>query len=735
MADRGYTSESEGSLADQYDMIDHDDLSEISNDDHDTASITSNEQDHDGRFTPELPESEQEEDEAQYVDTALEFQDVTDLTSGTTSHLPSSSVVMVDSSTAQQIQAENELIDSYMSDDLETPRQSVLPVPVPEPKGHTAASQPPLKILFVSNEDETQADMDLIVSRVTAAMRPSSSDAVNHHRVVRLPPTPAEADSSAMTVVYGPNGVEATVQHCVTAKRQSFGSYAFCLKDHDGFRHPWITVSADGKFDGQKPDLIIYHARHYGAEVAMEAVANLKVPSFAILEKDIGYLESRIPGLSGASQVIVKGEDFIGMDRVALSRKIGNVVGQAPNKSVPERVAWVAPSIKSFAAVSAIAALIFAMFFAAVLSPGADLACDLTGDLLARREALSSSLVSLASEGTLPNATSLVDMNELLPECSEHSASLACKTGAAFEWLPPHHVMLSLLRHSNDSRPVIPKFSRFSASNRIDVAFNINELIDGVYLLTIDPSEVYGGIEFNASSAKPSWSFAAINYYGPRSRRPQSVEKAGTEVGTRIGNDIASMTKTVQKLNGILSHEIAASVQATCNVTSQLALYMSRELQVFGKTTGSMLHKAGRANKEVAKTFVKDLTVIQQDVVKFTKDVSLSFKSSMMAVKSNTKALIQSPLARSRQRVQELKQALQSKKIDSEAAKADVVDRVKIQRRLRNAMSKIEAKYKAARPYSNQPAGSKALPKVPNRCTKTGKIHGQRLTPAAAQRR
>lgn len=343
MADRGYTSESEGSLADQYDMIDHDDLSEISNDDHDTASITSNEQDHDGRLTPELPESEQEEDEAQYVDTALEFQDVTGSVSGTASDLPSSSVVMVDSSTAQQIQAENELIDSYMSDDLETPRQSVLPVSAPEPKSHSAASQPPLKILFVSNEDEPQADMDLIISRVTAAMRPSSSDTINHHKVVRLPPTPAGADSSAMTVVHGPSGVEATVQHCVIAKRQSFGSYALCLTDHDGFRHPWVTVSADGKIDGQKPDFIIYHARDYRDEVVVKAVANLKAPSLAILEKDVGYLEFRIPGLSGATQVIVKGEDFIGMDRAALSRKICHVVGRARNKSLQGRASWAIP--------------------------------------------------------------------------------------------------------------------------------------------------------------------------------------------------------------------------------------------------------------------------------------------------------------------------------------------------------------------------------------------------------
>ncbi|PPJ50933.1 hypothetical protein CBER1_06530 [Cercospora berteroae] len=729
MADRGYMSESEGSLADQYDMIDHDDLSEISNDDHDTASITSNEQEHDGRFTPELPESEQEEDEAQYVDTALEFQDVNDSISGTASNLPSSSLVMVDSSTAQQIQAENELIDSYMSDDLETPRQSVLPVPVLEPKGHTAASQAPLKILFVSNEDEPQADMDLIISRVTAAMRPSSSDAANHHKVVRLPPTPAAADSTAMTVVYGPNGVEATVQHCVAAKRQSFGSYALCLVDHDGFRHPWVTVSANGKIDGQKPDLIIFHARDYKVEVVLEAVRNVNVPSFAILEKEASVY-SKFRG--SRKSKVVKGADFIAMDRAALSSKIGHLVRAPTNKSLQGRVSWGIPSVKSFAAVSAIAALIFAMFFAAVLSPGADLAGDLARDVLARREALSSSLVNLSSEGTLPNATSLVDIDELLPECVERPGSVWCETGAAFEWLPPHHVMLSLLRHSNHSRPVVPKFSRFSASNRSGVAFHIDELIAGVYLLTIDPSEVYGAIEFNVSSAKPLWSFSAIN--GHHGRR-KSNDKADTEVGTRIGNDIASMSKTVQKLNGILSHEIAASVQATRNVTSQLALYMSRELQVFGKTTGSMLHKAGRANKEVAETFVKDLTVIQQDVVKFTKDVSLSVKSSMMAVKSSTKALIQSPLARSRQRVQELKQALQSKKIDSEAANADEVGRVKIQRRLRNAMAKFEAKYKAARPYSNQPAGSKALPKVPNRCTKTGKIYGQRLAPAAAQRR
>ncbi|KAF2216622.1 hypothetical protein CERZMDRAFT_81685 [Cercospora zeae-maydis SCOH1-5] len=740
MADRGYTSEPEGSLADQYDMIDHDDLSEISNDDHDTASLHSNEPEHDGQLSPELPESEQEEDEAQYVDTALVFQDVPDPFGGMPSNASSSSVVMVDSSTAQQIQTENELIDSYMSDDLETPRQSILPfisttasgpVPMsgPEPNTPFTTGQPPLKILFVSNEDEPQADMDLIISRATAALRSSSSDAVNRYKVVRLPPTPARADSSGTAFVYRPMGIEATVQHCVSAKRQSFGSYALSLVDHEGYRHSWLMVSADGKSDVQKPDLIVFHVRDCQNRTLLEAVESMNVPTFAIVENEaLLYFDFNQTSTSTSA---VKGKDFIGMDHASLSRSMSHLMG-LPSDKTPSRSDSSALRPSLFMAL--IAALVYMALLCFDVGPNFDVA--------ARRDALVSSLDRISSEGNLPNATSLVDVNHLLPAvpaaCSDPAPwyqfrrdnSSECEMNARFQQLNTNHVMLALPRHVHSPHIVTATISK---SNGRNISFNMTELIDGVSLFTFDPSEAYGDVNVNVVTAKPAQNITAPCYYGKRLFQRETRGNAGTEVGKKIGSELAIMSKTAQKLNGLFSYEIAASVQATRNVTTQLALYVSRELQVFGKTTNSVFHRAGRANKEAAKSLAKDLTVVQKDVLRFTKDLSLSVKSSVSTAKRNAKALVQAPLARSRQRVQEFKEALRHKKLGRKIAKVDDVGTAKMLRRVDNAVAKLEAKYEAIRPYLTYRPGSKDQSdtesclrgRVPcNRCTKTGKFLG-----------
>ncbi|EMF16029.1 uncharacterized protein SEPMUDRAFT_39568 [Sphaerulina musiva SO2202] len=183
------------------------------------------------------------------------------------------------------------------------------------------------------------------------------------------------------------------------------------------------------------------------------------------------------------------------------------------------------------------------------------------------------------------------------------------------------------------------------------------------------------------------------------------------------------MSKTVRKINNLLSNEVSVSVQASRNATCQLAKYVghelqtvSREIQVFGKTANAMLNKAGRANEELAKGLVKDLVVVQKDLVRFTRDLSVSVKSRVEAAKSNTKALIQSPLALSRQRVQNLKQAFRRQEKGQHAkaaAKLPIKDRataaqktqqsVKRQLHLKNEQkAKVEARLQASKQHREE---------------------------------
>ena len=92
MAD--YDDFSETSLDSHYDMID--DMSDISNDDHDTASLLSNDYEDDGQLTPD--ESIVDLRDARREASDLPFED-------------------------QEVSADD-LLESYMSQELETPRQS-----------------------------------------------------------------------------------------------------------------------------------------------------------------------------------------------------------------------------------------------------------------------------------------------------------------------------------------------------------------------------------------------------------------------------------------------------------------------------------------------------------------------------------------------------------------------------------------------------------------------------------
>jgi hypothetical protein len=506
MADYGNVSESEGSLADQYDMIDHDDLSEISNDDHDTASITSNDVEHDGQLTPELDESDGEgehepEEHTQHpthspIDTAL--------------HAPSSeSVVMVDlsaSQAARQVKAENELLDSYMSDDLDTPCQSTT-----IPFERTATRLLESKLSFQVNQN------------------PSHTPFVSNRQL------------------------EQTATH---------------------------------------------DDNHVKAKTRM----------------------ARLSPTSNIAKMLI----------TALMLLCCSVMFSAPRQ-------------------------VF--------------------NIPARREALAATLYEVAG---LQNVTSIVDMEHLLPSipaaCYGKTwyrgqyllPTAECRVEPRFQALQPNHMLLSL--PSTSAYPRILSTKLFKADGR-NISFSATPLIEGVSVITFDANEAYDTVVLSTIIEKPVNNFTASHYYGKRFLQRKTYAKAGSEVSKIVGSDLAIVSKTVQKINHLLSTEVTASVQATRNVTTQLARYVgrelqvvSRELQVIGKTANALLSKAGRANEELAKSVVQDLVVVQKDLVKFTKELSGSVKSTVQTAKSSTTALIRERLILGRQRALKIQQIIRDKR-------------------------------------------------------------------------
>lgn len=741
MAESGHASESEGSLADTFDMIDHDDLSEISNDDHDTASITSNEHEHEAQLTPDVAESDEEEEE----EGEDELEEVS--TINARSHSPSDSVVMVDMSTTakqlKQVKAENRLIDSYMSEDLDTPRQSVMRYSptttinrAQEPKISFEVDQNPSHILFVSSRDTLQSEMDLIVSRITGAMRTPASDttAIINHKMIRLHPTPTGISPASATVVCGRDRISATVQHCIEAEQHDSGIYGLRILDHDGSHSSWFTVGPQGKTELHKPDLAIFHIPNRTDELALTPALNvidsMEVPAFIIVGETVSTDgEFRRPA---CSRFTMCSDDFFNCfakDRLRLTHAVGELLAMNRIKSEDGKPAKAKRSMFIPPAVN-VAKILFTAL------PALLLLCSMIFstssqiiDIPARREALSTSLQKVTS---IQNSTSVVDVEHLLPAlpttCYEKTwfgrrrvlNTAECKVDSRYQALEPNHMVLSLPVNSAHLQVVSTKV--FKADGR-NVSFSTTQLIQGVSIITFDANEAYDTVVINTITEKPAYNITASHYYGKRYFQLKTYEKAGNEVGKMVGSDLAIMSKTVRKINNLLSNEVSVSVQASRNATCQLAKYVghelqtvSREIQVFGKTANAMLNKAGRANEELAKGLVKDLVVVQKDLVRFTRDLSVSVKSRVEAAKSNTKALIQSPLALSRQRVQNLKQAFRRQEKGQHAkaaAKLPIKDRataaqktqqsVKRQLHLKNEQkAKVEARLQASKQHREE---------------------------------
>lgn len=122
MAGLAHMTDSTLSFSDsQYDMID--DLSEVSNDDHDTASLASTEKnlsDDDGVVTPE--EAGLAGDQPEYI----EVRDPEHEAYLLAMQHALGSTADARAVREQDFEQENDIMDSYLSDDLETPRQSTV---------------------------------------------------------------------------------------------------------------------------------------------------------------------------------------------------------------------------------------------------------------------------------------------------------------------------------------------------------------------------------------------------------------------------------------------------------------------------------------------------------------------------------------------------------------------------------------------------------------------------------
>ncbi|KJX99069.1 hypothetical protein TI39_contig374g00030 [Zymoseptoria brevis] len=596
----------------QYDMLD--DMSEISTDDHDTASIASHD-DQTGQLTPEQTASDIEGEEDKIEDMTLS---------------PSVAVKSKSSNTSQhlrQTQAENDLIDSYMSDDLETPRQSTV--------GRMAPKKAAKHILFFSNSSTPQAIRDSTCAKIASCIEPSKFDNSATSDVVRFPATPTGLCRPS-AVINGHNEVVATVQCCVGVK-ETQGGYKLQIMDSDEKYTSIFTIGHDDMVDLPRPHIAVFYLdgatlSQKWPDIAYAAMRSINVPTLLISESSIS--ESFAAHASNRYHLFLHTEELTNMDRSELKKSIRQLTDmsicfQPITPSMRSRAlaklkkAKNSANLDGFTLLTRLACILITL--AAFIQFIAPMMANPSQQLVVRREALATVLEQVTAS---TNVTKDYNIEHLLPLPSVNCTTNLftellpigppCKPSSRFQVDSAHSFIISIQPVPGALQTTSTHVSRSDGS---ELAFNQTKLVNGVYHVTFDENEAYGTITVNMVTRHPRNNFTAVHNFGNPMLHLKTYEKATTDVSKVVTKEVAVIKHAASTFSGKLQSELGAGFSATKNVTSQLALSVARELQVVAT-------KAAEAGNYTVQTITKELATMRNDLIRLPQDVKSKAKST-----------------------------------------------------------------------------------------------------------
>lgn len=581
-------SDSTSSLEDaQYDMID--DVSDISNDDHETASLVSTERG-DGNMTPEEEVVDIEDD-------------LDNLNSSTTLRGSFETLPGPRQTDNEQTRAENALLDSYMTDDLETPRQSLLgPYGSTSPElNSNVSTQSPLRILFVSERGVTDGEIVQVCQRIATCV----TDETTVPRVTRLPPTPQSGESSSSVLIIA-GTTQIIVDHCVGASATSYlgpGCYTLSIASDDKEREMIFNTGSFGPVSElAAPSLVIYylspgHGYSSWFRHVKQAMLELHTPSITLGAPGFDFADIHGPSkrLANSSEMVLTNEAFFDNDDTVLRVDMKCMLyhqWEVDRKSnameAKFRKAWsgVAKGMLGLIMLSQLFSVGFGLYcLYSLFAPGPNSASQIA----IRRAALSNALVEVMNT---TDATKIFDIEHLVPQNTTSTYD------APFQGKAPNHIVVTIPQKTNGRGFSTPTKWAVQKSEVREVPFNLTKLIDGVYHVSIDPKDAYNQVCVISQTKNPNTSGKACHTFGSRLWQRETYEKASMELSKAVNKDVAVASQRVKTLKDKLGVELVAGAAATKNVTTELAKYVARDLQVFAHTAVSMFDKMDEARVE-----------------------------------------------------------------------------------------------------------------------------------------
>ncbi|KAK0293032.1 hypothetical protein LTR35_001063 [Friedmanniomyces endolithicus] len=263
-----------------------------------------------------------------------------------------------------------------------------------------------------------------------------------------------------------------------------------------------------------------------------------------------------------------------------------------------------------------------------------------------RKHALCSAIQQLTNS---TEATKSFSIDHLLPMPTATSTDVF---GHQVHYAPlqTNHFIVSIPRSGTIMSRKIQSVRVHKATR--DIAYNRTRIIDGVYDIAFDPTEAHGTVEVEGVMVHPKSAFTIQHNFGNRLLQRQTYEKARTDISKSVTKDIALASDTARTFGEKLQMELLAGAAATKNVTTQLAVQMTRDLQIFVNAAASMVGKADQALHKTAYAMSKDLAVVSKDIVAFGKSVRKSVHATKQTALAlvPTKKMVTSPLMLSHKR-------------------------------------------------------------------------------------
>ncbi|GAB1741247.1 hypothetical protein NU219Hw_g6488t1 [Hortaea werneckii] len=584
----------------------------------------------------------------------------------------------------------DELMDSYLSDDLTTPRQSTLQGDTfssssydtlkpasPSSSAKSNQSSERWRVLFVADRDLPELEMHTICAKITSSI--SGSDSSSGCRILKLPATPAGIVPSS-AIIFSEGSTEMHVQRCVKVDAKDEEGhdgpeYALHILDSDPEYSTIYKVGGSTfgkKLDFDVPSLAIVYIsasveRAQWIGLAQKAMKTLGVPTLTIRANNVNPLcLGTLCDYDAEDLLQEKASDLRQILQNVLERKHESkkaLLGCPPtkrnkkplkNKKKANFAEVIFTKWFAMASLSWLFIMTIGIFFA---NPTARSTLDPVSHQAVRRDALEAVLVQLTGN---PEVTKTFNLDRLLPTPTPMSTTVFGSViydvpeDSYYQGVAPNHIIVSLRKSPETWCSPYAKSVRVSKNGK-DIHFNETRLIDGVYYITIDPSEAFGNVDIKMVTGCPVREINMRHNFGHRMLQRETYQKARTDLSKTMSKDLITARQAALSFHEKLKVEFAAGASATMNITKQLAIYASRDLQVFSAQASSLFGQFSRKGNATLQKVRTDLTLYQQELARF----GYSLKDQ-----TPTSKQILAPLKLARERAAAFKQ-----KVDERIAK------------------------------------------------------------------